>query len=186
MKKVLCAVCAVMLTCVMLIVCASAAGGSASLSASATNVNRGDTFTVTVSISGATGVGSIGVMPSYDKSALEFTGGAWLISGALSDVNANNGTALFAFNATSDVDGEVLTLDFKVKDNAGFETYSIGATVKLDGVEISCSSLSVTLVCNHSYTEVADASYLKTAATCTSKAVYYKSCSVPIRQMNLC
>ncbi len=31
---------------------------------------------------------------------------------------------------------------------------------------------------NHSYAEKVDAKYLKTAATCSSKAVYYKSCSV--------
>ena len=33
-------------------------------------------------------------------------------------------------------------------------------------------------VCNHVYTEKADAKYLKSAATCTEKAVYYKSCSL--------
>ena len=33
-------------------------------------------------------------------------------------------------------------------------------------------------VCNHVYTEKADATYLKSAATCTEKAVYYKSCSL--------
>ena len=33
-------------------------------------------------------------------------------------------------------------------------------------------------VCNHIYTEKADATYLKSAATCTEKAVYYKSCSL--------
>ena len=33
-------------------------------------------------------------------------------------------------------------------------------------------------VCKHIYTEKADATYLKSAATCTEKAVYYKSCSL--------
>ena len=33
-------------------------------------------------------------------------------------------------------------------------------------------------VCKHIYTEKADAKYLKSAATCTEKAVYYKSCSL--------
>ena len=32
--------------------------------------------------------------------------------------------------------------------------------------------------CKHIYTEKADATYLKSAATCTEKAVYYKSCSL--------
>ena len=33
-------------------------------------------------------------------------------------------------------------------------------------------------VCKHIYTEKAEATYLKSAATCTEKAVYYKSCSL--------
>lgn len=32
--------------------------------------------------------------------------------------------------------------------------------------------------CKHIYTEKAEATYLKSAATCTEKAVYYKSCSL--------
>ena len=33
-------------------------------------------------------------------------------------------------------------------------------------------------VCQHVFTEKVDATYLKSAATCTEKAVYYKSCSL--------
>ena len=116
MKKVLSIAFAITVVCALLMICASAATGSASLSASASEVSRGDTFSVTVSVSGATDVGSIGIMPVYTSAAIECTGGSWLIAGSLSDVSASD--AVIAFQPTQDVSGSVLTLNFKVKSNA--------------------------------------------------------------------
>ena len=44
--------------------------------------------------------------------------------------------------------------------------------------EITNKDSVVTKATGHQYQELADAKYLKSAATCTSPAVYYKSCSV--------
>ena len=54
------------------------------------------------------------------------------------------------------------------------------------GGTANCQHKAVCTVCSeeygelgdHNYTEIADKQYLKSAATCGSKAVYYKSCSV--------
>lgn len=54
------------------------------------------------------------------------------------------------------------------------------------GGKATCKELAICTECgqaygkfaDHNYVEKADAKYLKTAATCTEKAVYYKSCSV--------
>ena len=63
---------------------------------------------------------------------------------------------------------------------------SINVVCVHDGGKADCSNKAICDICgepygefgDHAYTEKVDDKYLKSAATCTSKAVYYKSCSV--------
>lgn len=56
----------------------------------------------------------------------------------------------------------------------GHETYAVCDDC---GVVVAGSDAELPLAA-HTYAEIADTAYLKTVATCVSKAVYYKSCSV--------
>ena len=75
------------------------AAGSASLSVSDSSVHRGDTFTVTVSVSGVDSCRSGGIEVTYD-SKFELTGGEWLIDGAaLADFSVSSKDGVFALDS---------------------------------------------------------------------------------------
>lgn len=151
------------------------AAGSASATASSASVGRGDTFTITVSAEMA-GATSLGVSVSYDATAFELTGGSWLKSGVMADVDAK-GLAVIMFGAPTDVTGSILTYSFKVLDGASFGAKSISVSVKAGQATVGTPSTTVTVACNHNFTNVEKDEYIKTPATCTTKAIYYKSCS---------
>lgn len=151
------------------------AAGSASATASSASVSRGDTFTITVSAETAEAI-SLGVSVSYDATAFELTGGSWLKAGR-GDVD-EEGYAVIFLNDPSSVTGNILTYSFKVLDNASFGAKSISVNVMAGSVILGTPSATVTVACNHNFTNVEKDEYLKTPATCTAKAVYYKSCSI--------
>ncbi|MGN1320588.1 MAG: cohesin domain-containing protein, partial [Acutalibacteraceae bacterium] len=80
---------------------------------------------------------------------------------------------------------DVYDLNF---DNVDFTTVDgyVDVVCVHEGGKADCSNKAVCDICgesygefgDHAYTEKVDDKYLKSAATCTSKAVYYKSCSV--------
>ena len=164
-------------TCVALAV--SAAGTSV-------NVNdetayRGETVTFNATLSESVEVGSGALSLSYKSEVLELVSGTCNVSGAmLSNFDVAKGKGAFAFSGTGTVSGNLFTVTFRVKDTAAFATTNVSLTVTLkDGsnkvISLTNNDGSITVKCNHSFTKE-DTSYLKSEATCTSSAVYYKSC----------
>lgn len=172
------------LLCIMLLIAAmsfSVYAGTAAAVSCADEASAGDTVTVTVSISGGSALKGIAVIPSYDSDVFELTGGSWLIKGALADFSVSNGDGVIAFETSTDVDGDILTFALKVKNSAAVGKASVGCSVTVqdsNSVNTSYSaSTKVNIVCKHSFTKKdASAGNMKSAATCTSKAVYYYTC----------
>ena len=164
-------------TCVALAV--SAAGTSV-------NVNdetayRGETVTFNATLSESVVVGSGSLAISYDPNVLELTGGSCNVSGAmLANFDVAKGKGAFAFSGTNTVSGNLFTVTFRVKDAAAFGTTDVSLTITLkDGsnkvISLTNNDGSITVKCNHSFTKE-DTTYIKSEATCTSPAIYYKSC----------
>ena len=143
----------------------------------------GDTVTFSATLSGSETVGMGGVSVSYDSNVLELVSGTCEVSGAmLTNFDVSTGMGAFMFSGTGSVSGTLFTATFKVKDTAspGTTTVSMDITLKDASnadISVSNSSGSITVKCNHSFTKE-DTTYLKSEATCTSPAVYYKSCAV--------
>lgn len=133
----------------------SAAGASASVSSS--SADRGGTVTLTVSLSGAPNVASGGVSVGYDSSVLELVGGAWNVSGALMSDFGGMGAAnegVFAYVSAADINGTILTLTFKVKDDAAFGSTQVSCALSLNDasdapISVSCSAGTVSVSCKH-------------------------------------
>lgn len=176
MKKITCIALALILL-AALTVPVLAASGSVSLSTSASTVHRGDTFSVTASLSSSDAIALGTVTLSYDSSALELTGGSCHVSGvALGHVIASQKVGTFMLSGDPTVvSGRIFTFHFKVKDTAAFGNYTISsnASIGVDvGQSISSGSTTVSVVCNHNYTNCTkadDANHVSTCSVCNDK-----------------
>ena len=172
MKKII-----VTLLCLLLAGCmifAVGATGSAhmSLSSSASTLSRGDTFTITVSLTNDQPVSNGGIVLSYDSSVFELTGGKSHVSNAiLAEVSAANGGGVFMLQEDAVVSGTIFTINMKVKSDAAFGSYTISGTPSLN-IGCSISGTSVTVACNHSFgdaTKVDDNTHESTCSVCGEK-----------------
>ena len=183
MKKVL-----TVLACVLLVAAlavsafAAIQDGKVELKASATELQQGDTFTVEAYLTNKEDLTLCTVVLDYDTSVLELTGGASHVPGAsmgLVVVKDKAGTAVLQTPAA--FEGKVFTFNFTVKADAKFGDCKINAAASIGngtGNDITAEGTSVKVVCkDHAWADKAEAAYLKSEATCTEKAVYYKSCS---------
>lgn len=173
MKKVL----LILLTLVLVAALAMpvlAISGSVSLGASASTLHRGDTFTVTATLSTSDAIALGTVKLSYDSSALEMTGGSCHVAGAsLSQVLPGNKAGTFMLSGDPAlISGKIFTFNFKVKDTAAFGSYTISSSASI-GIEvgqgISSGSTSVTVACKHSYgdwSKIDDADHQHTCSIC--------------------
>ena len=80
--------------------------------------------------------------------------------------------------------GTLCTLVFSIPEGTAPGNYTVSLGVGMCGnydeqnVGVSISSCTVTVACKHNFTkEDTSAVYLKSEATCTSPAIYYKSCA---------
>ena len=125
---------------------ASAAGSAhMSLSSSASTVYRGDSFTITVSLTNDQPVSNGGIVLSYDSSVFELTGGSCNVSNAtLAEVSAANGGGVFLLQSDAVVSGTIFTINMKVKSNAASGSYTISGTPNLTvqegGEKVSASA----------------------------------------------
>lgn len=146
------------------------AAGSAhmSLRSSAGTLYRGDSFTVTVSLSNDQPVSNGGVILSYDSSVFEFLGGSCNVSGAtLAEVSASRNGGVFVLQTDAVVSGTIFTINMRVKDSAAFGTHSISGSPNLGGVSCSLSGTSVTVACSHSYGNAAKVDGTNHERTCS-------------------
>ena len=151
--------------------------------------HRGDRIEVTVSLQNVTDEsGILGVSVDsidYDSAVLTFESisakslpSGWTIAGTKAPL-------LIADDTTSNPtkSGLSVLLTFKVNENAEFKTTTIsasgsGTNGELEEVGISFGEVSVSIVCNHKFDQKnTESKYMKSAATCKAKAVYYYSCS---------
>lgn len=146
------------------------AAGTAHMSirSSAGTLYRGDSFTLTVSLSNDQPVSNGGVILSYDSSVFEFLGGSCHVSNAvLSEVSAANGGGVFVLQTDAVVSGTIFTINMRVRDNAPFGSHSISGTPSLGGVSCTLSGTSVTVACRHSYGSAARVDGNNHESTCT-------------------
>ena len=141
-------------------------------------VNRGEEFEVKISLSNNPGVAYLSIPLNFDTDVFERVS----VKGSGLEGSWQYGNKPTFMGEDSYFNGVVLTIKFKVKDDAAFGEYVIG----IDGltannyneeiVEFATVSGGVTVVCeNHTFTaETATDDYKATDATCAAKATYYK------------
>lgn len=157
---------------------ATAAGTAhMSISSSSGTVYRGDSFTLTVSLSNDQPVSNGAIILSYDSSVFELVGGTCNVSNAtLAEVSPANGGGVFLLQSDAVVSGTIFTINMKVKSNAAFGTYTISGTPSLS-IDCSLSGTSVTVGCKHSLgkaSKVDDSNHESTCSICgaTEKAAH--------------
>ena len=162
------------------IITAFAESSTSAYVSSGTEVSRGEEITISVGISNGSEIQSILIIPEYDSDTFDLVDGGWTLSGGImSDFSVSSGDGVILFNPGINVDGKVLTFTLKAKNDAAFDTYSISAEVVITdsngNTTLTTTPATVQVRCDHSFTKE-DTTYLKSAATCTNPAIYYKSC----------
>lgn len=148
-----------------------AAAGSAHMSISSSNgtVHRGDSFTLTVSLSNDQPVSNGGIVLSYDSSIFELVGGSCNVSNAtLAEFSTANNGGVFILQTDAVVSGTIFTVNMKVKSNAAFGSYSISGTPSLN-IDCGISGTSITVECQHSFgksSKVDDSNHESTCSIC--------------------
>lgn len=108
---------------------AESGSSGAKLTIESKTCNPGDTVQITVSLSGAPALKTLGfngLTYNHDVLTLNEAGTQWLVSGALGDINRENGSAVITFSKNTSINGPVMTLSFTVSDTAAPRDYSVG------------------------------------------------------------
>ncbi|MBE6976640.1 MAG: hypothetical protein E7439_05535 [Ruminococcaceae bacterium] len=143
----------------------AAAAGAANLTVSDSTPYRGDTITVTVKLSGV-GTCTAGSAEVSFGSGLEWTGAKSVNGGFTVDYKLAEGRIIFYSMSGADVNGNLLTLSFKVKNDAAFSSNKIDVTLQINGEKLTASK-SVTVTCNHKYSAWSDAGDGKHSRKCS-------------------
>lgn len=181
MKKLI-TVCIITLLLTGLFVTAAAAGTERAVLASSERVQQGKTVAVSVTLSDCGAVNGYTVELIYDKTIFELAGATWqpqdLPFGTESDV------ATFLLDAPQ-IPGKspILTFTLQAKADVAVGTESqITCAVTLlteEGeIPVTVQPVTVKITCPHDFRKNLTSEYLKTPATCTEPAEYYKSCSL--------
>ena len=182
MKKLLSILLVVMLFINSMAMTVFAAGVGTEVIVSNTTAVSGEAA-VSISLKGNSGFTAYGFSISYpgDLKLVRVEAGELSDDGVFV-ANTETGKVTYAGTDLVTDDGVLVTAIFEVVDGASGE---FDVTVVMDKIgtkddtfSASVTSGSVTVPCTHSaYSEVVDAKYLKSAATCISPAVYYKVCA---------
>ena len=156
---------------------ALAAAGSVSLAASSQSLKRGDSFTVTASLSGAEPIALGTVKLDFDSSVFELTGGSCHVAGAaVGKVIPGSKAGTFMLSGEPQkISGTIFTFNMKVKDTAGFGSFTISSSASVGvsvGEGISSGSVVVSVVCDHSYGEftgISDTQHSRTCSVCKNE-----------------
>lgn len=185
MKKLITLILVTLLTCVLILPVAAAETPEMTIAASSSTVSRGDTITVTVSISKVEKCTAVGLGLSYDTNAFEYVDGSYQL------LTANTTTDSFKYVSSAGgyvanimmageqtVSGNLFSFSLKVKDTATLDqslTISGTTSLRVSNSAVTCSlkSASVTVSCSHSY----DAGKITTEATCTTDGTKTYTCS---------
>ena len=136
---------------------------SSALNASANQLKRGETFTVTATLTNSDVIGMGAVALIYDSAVFEMVSGACLVQAPAGlmlfpVVLPEEGVGSFTFfsmagDSTAVVTGDLFSFEMKVKDNAPFGTFEIGNETSI-GVDTSnildnSTGVSITVKCDH-------------------------------------
>ena len=181
MKKLI-GVCLAVLVISALFVTAAATGTERAVLASSERVQQGKTVAVSVTLSDCGVVNGYTVELMYDKTVFELAGATWQPQDLPFGTEADAGTFLLE---TPQVPGKspILTFTLLAKAEVAVGTVSevsCAVTLLTDAGEISAAVQPVTvqITCPHEFKKNLTSEYLKTPATCTEPAEYYKSCSL--------
>ena len=149
MKKI-----AVLFMCLLLVAVMAVpamAAGSASVSTSDSTPYRGDTFTVTVSVS-TEGIKGGQVEVDYGT-GLELVEYEFYGDPMLKDFDLDKKIGVFTFGSEKKMSGTLIKFTFKVKSDAKFASNSISITVSTTGKDSidTVKTIKVTVTCNHKY-----------------------------------
>lgn len=154
------------------------AAEEAVITVSSVDAGRGEEVTLEVSIANNPGFAATKITIEYDAAALELVGvdtTDMLLDGAAE--NDEKGIVSFAKTNNVTEDGVLMTVTFKVKDEAagcGFEVKAVLSNLTAaDRSDVAYSTVSGTVGTEHSFGEW----YEVTAATCTEKGVERRDCA---------
>ena len=148
------------------------AAGAASLAVSNTTVYRGSTVTVVTKISGI-GTCKAGSAEVSYGSGLTWTGVSCNNSNVTINHKMDKGQIIFYSMSGTNIDGDLLVLTFKVKDNAGFVDNKIDIRFEINGQKISASA-TVNVACNHQFNNWANysaTSHIRRCGVCGKEEV---------------
>lgn len=140
MKKIITYVLTVWVILSLLMISASAAGGTASVSP--VTGKSGETVTLTVSLAGFEKATSIGV--SIASSQLELVDGEWTLPGAIIASVDPNGGAVWTVNDTADVNGSILKYRFKLPAYENKDSYTVQFSVQVKNDSTVLGELTTT------------------------------------------
>ena len=151
---------------------AMAASGYVSLGASATSLKRGDSFTVTASLSGAEPIALGTVLLNFDSSVFTLTGGTCHVAGANPGlVVPGNKVGTFMLSGDPQyISGALFTFNFVVSADAAFGNYTISSSANVgvdNGEAIGSGTVNISVVCDHSYGDWSKADGENHSKTCS-------------------
>ena len=142
------------------------------VSASGETLKRGDSVTLTFSVSSDEAATSYGLLVDYDKGVFELIDGNCNVPGAL--INSFQNGFAFMFQQATAYSGTVGTMTLKVKEDAALGSYKISGVASVkngsDAVKVDGCSVELTVTgegCSHSYGNWSDAGDGKHSRTCT-------------------
>ena len=163
----------------------TAYAGSAEANVSSGEAHRGESVTLSVTLSESVVVKSGSVALDYDKSALLLVEAEWTLEekAIIENFDERTNKGAFAYRDPTEIGSTVFTATFIVLDDAayGIGTVSMTMTLKDENqneIEVTSNPGELTVVCNvHDYSlAVVDEKYLATEANCCAPATYYYSC----------
>lgn len=155
----------------MLAVSVSAAG-TAGLAVSSNTVYRGTTVTVVARVSGVGNCKAGSAQVSWGQ-GLDWTGVTSKNSGVTVTSKMDKGQIIFYSMSGANVDGELLVLTFRVRDDAAFVDNKIDVRFEINGATFSASA-TVNVSCNHQFNNWANysaTSHIRTCGICGKQEV---------------
>ena len=138
--------------------------------------SRGETVTLHLNVNSYTNVSSGAVDLSYDNTVLEIVSGEMKVGSPFDSFTPSKGKGVMGGTSPFNVSGNILTVTFKIKDNAPFTTTTVSAAVTIrpqDGAQIvdNYTMGTVTVACPHSYgawSKADDNNHQRTCSICNT------------------
>lgn len=164
MKRITSILLAVLMIC-LCTVTVFAAGQEVILSADRSSVSAGDVVTVSVTIHTERTGSLLELKPEYGDAFEIIDGSCDAIGDCEAEFTPGTGFVI-EFVGASDPSGTIGTFRVKIRDSAAPGTYTIRMSAKLDNESLEAGSVSITVLCTHSYGEWSPADDMQHSKTC--------------------